>query len=95
MPAAAATCFIAVNGFISRKDFHLLKHGVVPVLGLVANLIMLVTIFAMGFAGGGDGQTESFIALGFAGVWGVVSIFYVLSRPRSARPSLVPRTGTR
>jgi amino acid transporter len=93
----AATCFIAVVGFISRKDFSFLKHGLVPVLGLAANIAMLVTIFAMGFVGGGDAQTESFIALGFAGVWGIVSIVYVIARrkPSESRQPLVARTGTR
>lgn len=90
----AVTCFIAVIGFISRKDFNILKHGVVPVLGLVANVVMLVTIFAMGFVGGGDAQTEAFIALGFAGAWGIVSVVYVLMRrPNAARQAFVPRTG--
>jgi hypothetical protein len=57
---------------------------------------MLVTILGMGFAGGGDAQTESFIALGFAGVWGIVSIAYVLGRRgrEAPRRALVPRAGT-
>src|SRR5713226_1207284 len=90
----AITCFIAFNAFVSRKDFNLLKHGIVPVVGLLANVLMLVTIFGMGFAGGGDAQTESFIALGFAGLWGIVSIAYVLGRRgrRAPRQALVPRT---
>jgi len=92
----AITCFIAFNAFISRKDFSFLKHGLVPVVGLLANVLMLVTIFGMGFAGGGDAQTESFIALGFAGVWAIVSVAYVLARRgrRAPRQALVPRTGT-
>jgi amino acid transporter len=92
----AITCFIAFNAFVSRKDFSFLKHGIVPIVGLLANVLMLVTIFGMGFAGGGDAQTESFIALGFAGVWGVVSIAYVVARRGRAAPrqALVPRTGT-
>lgn len=87
----AITCFVAFNGFISRKDFSIVKHGIVPILGLVANILMLVTIFAMGFSGGGDAQTESYIALGFAGVWGVVSLVYVLTRRAPGR-MLLPRT---
>lgn len=90
----AITCFVAFNAFVSRKDFSMLKHGIVPVLGLAANVLMLVTIFAMGFAGGGDAQTESYIALGFAGVWGIVSILYVVRRS-APRTALVPRTEAR
>jgi len=89
----AITCFIAFNAFVGRKEFNLFKHGIVPVVGLLANVLMLVTIFAMGFAGGGDAQTESMVALGFAGVWGIVSIVYVLGR-RAPQRALVPRTGT-
>ncbi len=87
----ALTCFIAFNAFVSRREFSLVKHGVVPILGFVANLIMLVTIFAMGFVGGGDAQTESFIALGFAGVWGIISVVYI-SAHRPPRQQLVVET---
>ena len=58
----------------------------VPVLGLLANIVMLVTILGVGIIGGGDSQTESLIALGFAAAWAVVSGVYIaVSNRRSGR----------
>ena len=75
--------------FAGRHDFNGLKHAIVPLLGLLANLLMLVTIFAMGVMGGGDPQTESFMALGIAGLWAIASGAYVvISNRRSGRSLL-------
>src|SRR5919198_1808100 len=62
----ALTCLWALIAFAGRPDFNWFKHLVVPGLGLLANLVMLVTILGVGIVGGGDSQTESLIALGFA-----------------------------
>jgi amino acid transporter len=86
----ALTCLWAIIAFASRPDFNWFKHLVIPGLGLLANIVMLVTILGVGIVGGGDSQTESLIALGFAAVWAVVSgIYIVLSNRRTGR-ALVP-----
>jgi amino acid transporter len=91
----ALTCVWTIVAFASREDFSLLRHGIIPGLGLIANLVMLLIIFGVSFIGGGDTQTESFIALGFAGVWAVLSILYVaLQNRRSGRALVAPPTGT-
>jgi amino acid transporter len=88
----ALTCLWTLIAFAGRADFHIVKHAIVPLLGLLANLVMLVTIFGVGFVGGGDAQTESLIALGFAAVWMIASgIYVVLSNRRTGR-TLVPQT---
>ena len=85
----ALTCLWALIAFAGRHDFNGLKHAIVPLLGLLANLLMLVTIFAMGVMGGGDPQTESFMALGIAGLWALASGAYVvISNRRSGRSLL-------
>jgi amino acid transporter len=82
----ALTCLWAIIAFASRPDFNWFKHLVVPGLGLLANIVMLVTILGVGFIGGGDSQTESLIAVAFAAVWAVVSgIYVVLSNRRTGR----------
>src|SRR5207253_10397022 len=40
----ALTCLWAISAFASRPDFNWLKHLVVTGLGLLANIVMLVTI---------------------------------------------------
>jgi amino acid transporter len=85
------TCLWAIIGFASRPDFNFFKHGVVPGLGMLANVAMLVTILGVGVVGGGDSQTESFIAIGFAAAWAVLSALYVvLQNRRSGRALIAP-----
>ena len=86
----ALTCLWTIIAFSSRKEGNVLKHLLVPVLGLLANVVMLVTIFFMGFLGGGDSQTESIGALVLAGVWAVLSVGYVVVRSRqTGRPIFI------
>lgn len=84
----ALTCLWTFIAFRSRPNFNILKHGIIPLLGLGANLVMLVTIFAMGMMGGGDPQTESFIAIGLAVAWAVASGIYTLITSRRAGRSV-------
>jgi hypothetical protein len=88
----ALTCLWAIIAFASRPDFNWFKHLVIPALGLLANIVMLVTILGLGILGGGDSQTESLIALGFAALWAVASGAYVVVSNRRTGRSLVPST---
>jgi amino acid transporter len=85
----ALTCLWAIIAFASRPDFNWFKHLVVPGLGLLANVIMLVTILGVGVIGGGDSQTEALMAIAFAVVWAVVSAVYVVLGNRRTGRALV------
>jgi APA family basic amino acid/polyamine antiporter len=86
----ALTCLWTIVAFTGRREHNFVRHTVVPVLGFLANLLMLFTIFFMGFLGGGDSQTESIGALALAGVWAVASIVYVIVQSRrTGRPMMV------
>jgi len=87
----ALTCLWAIIAFASRPDFNWFKHLVIPGLGLLANVVMLITILGVGIVGGGDSQTESLIALGFAAAWAVVSGIYVVFTNRRTGRALVPQ----
>ncbi len=87
----ALTCLWAIIAFASRPDFNWFKHLVIPVLGLLANIVMLVVILGLGIVGGGDSQTESLIALGFAAVWAIASGVYVVVSNRRTGRALVPQ----
>ncbi len=89
----ALTCLWAFIAFVSRNDFQALKHAVIPLLGLLANIVMLVTIFGMGFIGGGDSQTEAIIALAFAALWLVASGVYVIINNRRTGRALMQPAG--
>ncbi len=85
----ALTCVWTIVAFSGRKEYNFFKHTLVPIVGLLANLVMLVTIFAMGVLGGGDPQTESFGALALGAVWALVSIVYIIIRNRQTGRSLM------
>ncbi len=82
------TCLVTVVAFLGHKEFGVFKHIVIPILGLLANVAMLVTIFALGFLGGGDSQTEAFMALGIAGAWLILTVIYIASHRRAPQPQL-------
>jgi nitrogen regulatory protein PII len=71
------TCAWTVVAFKGRKDFNLLKHGIVPVLGVLTNAVMLVAILYLGVVGGGDSKNEALICLIIAGAWLLVSLVYI------------------
>jgi amino acid transporter len=86
------TCLVTVVAFLGHREFGVFKHIIVPVLGFLANIVMLVTIFALGFLGGGDSQTESFMALGIAGGWLVLNVLYIALNRRPAQRAVAQRS---
>jgi basic amino acid/polyamine antiporter, APA family len=90
----ALTCLWTIIAFHGRAEGSLLKHIIVPGLGLLANLAMLITILGMGIVGGGTSQAESLIALGIAAFWAIVSAAYILvSSRRSGRALFAAPSG--
>lgn len=60
---------MAFIAFVEHKQHSLIKHGLIPMAGLVANVAMLVAIFYLGIMGGGDARTAALIAIGGAVLW--------------------------
>lgn len=71
------TCAWTLVAFKDRKDFNVLKHGIVPVLGVLTNAVMLAAILYLGIIGGGDSKNEALICLIIAGAWLLVSLVYI------------------
>jgi amino acid transporter len=74
----ALICVWTIIAFNGRPDRNLFLHVVIPVLGLITNLLMIVTIFYLAFAAGGDSSKEGYIALGVAAVWAIISAIYIV-----------------
>ncbi|MFN8498169.1 MAG: APC family permease [Anaerolineae bacterium] len=87
----ALICVATVLAFAGKENSSRIKHLAIPVIGLIANIGMLVAIVALGVLSGGDSQKEAFIAIGIAVVWAVISgIYYVInSRRRGPQPTVV------
>lgn len=71
-------CIWTIIAFNGRKERNHFLHMLVPIVGLILNIIMVITIFYLAFVAGGDSQKEGLIALGFAAAWGLLSIVYVV-----------------
>jgi len=72
------TCMWTLIAFKGQPNFSVLKHGIIPVLGMITNVIMLVGIIYLYFTGNADSVEEADICFAIAGGWALVSIVYVL-----------------
>jgi len=71
------TCVWTVVAFKERADFSFLKHGIIPVAGLIANIVMTVGILYLYNIGNADAKAEARICFTIAGSWALISLVYV------------------
>ena len=76
------TCVWTIVAFVERHDRRLVRHLTVPVLGLIANLMMVSAILYLAFTGTADTLHEAEICLIIAGAWAVLSALYVVVKGR-------------
>jgi amino acid transporter len=74
----ALTCIWTMIGFSGRREYSVLKHAIVPGLGLLANIAMLGSILYLYIIGNSDAQHEAYICFGIAGAWALLSGIYVV-----------------
>lgn len=73
------TCIWTIVAFgQSGKGFSWLKHRVIPVLGIAANVGMLIAIVYLYSVGNADAKAEAYICFMIAGAWALLSLLYVL-----------------
>jgi amino acid transporter len=84
------TCIVAIVAFREHHSFSGFKHMVVPVFGLIANLLcMLFYLIGPSFVPGMSAK-EPFCALAVVAVWGVYGALYFVRRSKAAgKPILV------
>ena len=83
------SCFTCIFCFHGHPSFNFLKHLLIPVFGLLANLICMAFYLIGPFMGYGT-KMEPFLALGIAAVWAVYGgIYFVVSSKRTGRTTLV------
>ena len=66
-----------------------MKHVIVPVAGLLANIGMLAGVVLMSVSAGGRTQTDTLIALGIVGVWIVVGAVWLVFNSAATKTSLL------
>lgn len=85
------TNLIALIAFWGRPTANMLKHTIVPILGLAANLLMLAAVLYLGIHGGGASATDAKVALGIVVVWLVVGIVWLFANSASSRQPILAR----
>lgn len=70
------TCIVAIVAFREHHMFNGIKHFVVPVFGLIANLTCMVFYLIGPFFVTGMSKMEPYVALGIAALWGFYGAFY-------------------
>ena len=59
-----------------------MKHKVVPLLGFLANLMMLVGVVTLSFKAGGSTSRDTILALGMVLVWLAIGIIWFVFNTR-------------
>jgi APA family basic amino acid/polyamine antiporter len=77
------TCWIAMVAFKEHHTFNGIKHVVIPVLGLVANLACMIFYLVGPFTVAGMSWKEPYIALAVCGVWGIYGAVYFLKSSKA------------
>lgn len=77
------TCWIAMVAFKEHNSFNGIKHVVIPVLGLLANLSIMLFYLIGPFTVSGMSWKEPYIALGFVAIWGIYGGIYFMKSSKA------------
>lgn len=83
-------CILTFVAFVGRQEFNLLKHGIVPVAGLLLNILMVLVIFVVGITSGGATAEATYMALALSGAWLAVSVIYFVVSSRQKGKAIIP-----
>ena len=72
------TCVWTILAFLERHERNMVRHLIIPVLGLIANVTMLGAILYLYVIGNADAQREAYICFAIAGGWALISGLYVV-----------------
>ena len=88
----ALSCIICIVAFHKHPKFKVIRHLIIPVLGLLANLACMAFYLIGPFMGYGT-KMEPLLALGIAAVWGIYGgIYFVRASKKMGRTTLVTRS---
>lgn len=77
------TCWIAMVAFKEHHSFSGIKHVVIPILGLLANLAIMLFYLIGPFTVAGMSWKEPYIALGVVALWGIYGAIYFLKSSKA------------
>jgi amino acid transporter len=82
------TCVVCIVAFREHHMFHGFKHMVVPIFGLVANLLCMLFYLVGPFTVSGMSVKEPYIALGICAMWGIYGAIYFLRASKAKSKSV-------
>jgi len=86
------SCIICIVAFHNHPKFSPIRHLIIPVLGLLANLACMAFYLIGPFMGYGT-KMEPLLALGIAAVWGIYGgIYFIRASKKMGRTTLVTRS---
>jgi amino acid transporter len=77
------TNLLAFVAFRSTPQARILKHRVVPILGIGANVLMLLAVLYLGVLGGGDTRVAALISIGATAAWLGVGFLYFIANTKT------------
>ena len=83
------TCFVAIVAFREHHSFHGIKHFVIPVFGLLANLGCMLFYLIGPFAVANMSPKEPYIALGFSLLWIIVGAVYLVTTSKKMGKEII------
>ena len=83
------TCIVAIVAFQEHQTFNGFKHVVIPVFGLIANLVCMLFYLVGPFMVAGMSIKEPYIALGAVFLFGAYGAVYFLSRSKKTGKSVL------
>jgi APA family basic amino acid/polyamine antiporter len=84
------SCFIAVVAFHEHHMHGFIKHKVIPIFGLLANLLCMIFYLVGPFFVNGMSWKEPYVALGVAAVWGIYgAIYFIIGSKKAGKPIML------
>jgi hypothetical protein len=86
------SCIVCMVAFHKHPKFNMFKHVIIPIFGLIANLVCMATYLIVPFLGIGT-KMEPLLALGVAICWAIYGgIYFMRSSKASGRTTLTDIT---
>ncbi len=83
------SCILCMVAFYKHPRYSVVRHTLIPIFGLLANLACMAFYLIGPFMGYGT-KMEPLLALGIAAVWGIYgAIYFVRSSKKTGRTTLV------
>jgi amino acid transporter len=83
------SCVTCIYCYSGHQNFNLVKHLLIPIFGVAANLVCMGAYIVLPFMGYGT-KMEPFFALGIAAVWAIYGgIYFTLNSKKQGKTTLV------